>query len=114
MTSKEINDIIRGICDEPEKYGYECFGGKTIPYIGSHWRDVDFDWNKGIIGVMDDGSRGFMQNNKWDFQCVECPPHIFRIIKDLILKVCANPCKDTLKDLNEFIQSYDPNEKEGR
>lgn len=65
MTSDEINQRIHEICDDetfapPELARH----GKTIPYIGWFWRDVDFD--KRITLGYCGSFIGFMENNKWD------------------------------------------------
>ncbi len=115
MTSAELNEKLASISDEDEKYGYEAFGGKAIPYIGWYWRSVDFDavdgYLFGILPVVDgldsnDVPRvGFMENNKWDYDHVRATEAQWSEIKRLLIAVAKNPCRETLSAADYAIQA---------
>ena len=110
-TSEELNNKLSDISDEPAKYNFEAFGGKSIPYIGWYWRTVDFDRTDGYwFGEMfKDGVRfvGFMTNNKWGYHEFKISSEKWNIIKDLCVAVADNPCRKTLSELNNEIQSLE-------
>ncbi len=114
MTSKELNDKIDEICDNSELY--ECFGGKSIPYIGWFWRNVNFDTKTHTFGIMDIENEddepsssirivGFMENNKWDYDEKVCPEELWEEIKDLLEWAVENPSYESLKSVNDAVQS---------
>ena len=118
MTSEELNARLREIEDESERYGYEAFGGKAIPYIGWYWRDVNFDHDGkypfGILPIMDgldanDTPRvGFMENNKWDYEYVYAAAEQWAEIKRLLTEVAQRPCRETLAAADAAIQALLP------
>lgn len=128
FTSEEINKKIRLICDN-ENIGYDVFNdcGKTIPYIGWFWRDVDFDRTKnyyfGILpkykaeSSLDEDNPvervGFMQNNKWDYEYVIANSDEWKIIKDTIIELISDDVVDINKliKLNNLIQSLNDGRK---
>lgn len=118
MNSEELNRRISEICDESEIYGFQAFGGKTIPYIGWYWRTVDFDRTDGYaFGVMPPhaGSAfesactephvGFMENNKWDYDYVHANAEQWAEIKRLLIAAVTEPSVATLKAANDAIQA---------
>jgi hypothetical protein len=65
--STELNDFIHSISDISSMHvkGLEATG-KSLPYIGWFWREVDF--TEPTIRLGDCGDFvGFMENNKWDY-----------------------------------------------
>ena len=113
-TSEYLNEKLADISDS-EEYGFEAFGGKTIPYIGWHWRRVDFDRTDGYeFGILpittgfdanDSPKIGFMGNNKWGYGYVKANAEQWAKIKDLLIEVVENPCKATLEKANIAIQA---------
>jgi len=110
-----LNKKLAEISDNTEKYGFEAFGGKTIPYIGWHWRNIDFDkedgYAFGILPILtgfdanDSLKVGFMENNKWGYEYIYANAEQWAEIKQLLIEVAENPCKETLEKLNISIQS---------
>lgn len=112
MNSKELNEKIAKICDDTKLY--EAFGGKSIPYIGWYWRTVNFDskdYHFGILpyeGTLDDNDIvkvGFMENNKWDYHYIYCPPEKWKKIKTLLEIAVTKPTTNKLRKLDKEIQS---------
>lgn len=129
MTSEEINNKIDEIEHEnekqPNKFEYQCFGGKVFPYIGWFWRTVNFDRDSCVFGVCPSGPSyeedqlpaaceeaqvklpvvGFMENNKWEYDEIICDGDKWKEIKQLVVLAVENPNRETLKALNDKIQS---------
>ena len=113
VTSEMLNEKIREICDDGTLYN--AFGDKSIPYIGWFWRDVDFDshtYEFGILPVIRTGFDrndkvrvGFMESNKWGYEYVDCPADTWAEIKMLLEAAVTNPCRETLKAVDDKIQS---------
>lgn len=114
MNSEELNDKISKICDDNSLY--ESFGGKCIPYIGWYWRTVDFDSEIydcfGILPVIyndvDSNNKervGFMENNKWDYKYADCSHEDWVEIKNLLEIAVTNTTTETLKAVDDKIQS---------
>ena len=112
MKSEEINKIIHSW--DSKDMPYEAFGGKAIPYIGWFWRTVNFDSEAYYFGVLpeykgldrnDKVRLGFMENNKWDYDYCFCPSIDWHEIKQLIEEAVKNPTHDTLKAVDDKIQS---------
>jgi hypothetical protein len=127
MTSKELNEKIYAICDAKD-LPYEAFGGKAIPYIGWFWRNVDFDKDYCLFGMIPgrecpnnhdcdrcmedcDGPEtlnkpvvGFMENNKWDYNYIRCDGADWITIKELLVKAVRRPSYENFKAVNEKIQ----------
>jgi hypothetical protein len=111
--------------DMDEEKPYEAFGGKAFPYLGWYWRQVDFDqpdYEFGVLPVFKDeflGPKGgtivleendklrlgFMENNKWDYACHYCGPKAWQEIKRLLEIAVKDPTHDTLKAVDDKIQS---------
>ncbi len=104
--SNFLNERIHEICDNPEEYGYECFGGKTIAYLGWYWRDVDFNSKvtSANFGVSPAGI-GFMESNNWGYDYAVPTQEDWDEIRDLVVKVVKDPSKEALKELNAKIQA---------
>lgn len=113
MDSKELNRRIREI-DESDDPPYICFGGKVIPYIGAFWRDVDFDAECAVFGIipqdLDDDVPlvGFMENNKWGYESYIVKGETWQNIKRLIEKAVKEPTYENWKAVDEAIQSTLP------
>ncbi len=106
MTSDEINKKINEIADEVEKYDFNIAdSGKTIPYIGWYWRNVNWNRTTYTIGRIPGTFNGFMENNKWDYPTISLNEKEWAEIKRLIIAVCENTNKDTLTALNNYIQN---------
>lgn len=116
MDSTELNEKLSEISDESGKYGFECFGGKALPYIGWFWRTVNFDATDGYYfglcpnpkGTM---NVGFMENNKWDYSYVYANADEWKKIKDALRVVAENPNSETLKTANDLIQALKDKKK---
>jgi len=67
MNSEELNAGIRLLCDDETIYATIGNTGKTLPYIGWYWRDVDFDSDGYRFGVIPGQFKGFMESNKWGY-----------------------------------------------
>lgn len=106
MDSKALNAAIAEICDDTTRF--EVFGGKSIAYIGWFWREVDFDRATWCLGVLPDGTRGFMQNNKWGYDEVEPNADERAKIREALIAAVRNPCHDTLYAVNDAIQAVSP------
>ena len=115
-TSEKLNKKLAEIADESEKYGFEAFGGKALPYIGWYWRNVNFDredgYEFGILPVIKSDWEtntkkqiGFMENNKWDYDEVHANADQWKKIKTLLVAVANNPCEQTLSDVYIAIQA---------
>lgn len=115
-TSEQLNKRLAEIADEPEKYGFEAFGGKAIPYIGWYWRTVNFDKVDGYyFGVLpiyksdwEENNKkqiGFMENNKWDYDEIHANADQWKKIKKLLVAVANKPCEQTLSNVYVAIQA---------
>ena len=115
MTSQELNIKIREVCTRVDIY--ECFGGKSIPYIGYKWNDIDFDAPTGEFGVLPEMIRktdykllkqeiGFIGNNtnKWGYPIIKCSEEKWSFIKKLLMNAITNKTKDDFKLLYIEIQ----------
>jgi hypothetical protein len=107
VTSKELNDAIREVCDRDD---LQIEGGKCIPYIGWYWREVDFDAETARFGVIppeEEGGApfvGFMENNKWDYDYTrETTPEEWKEIKDLLEVTVKNSTKNTTQAVWDAI-----------
>jgi hypothetical protein len=103
MDSKELNERIEKICDDDNLY--KAFGGKAIPYVGWFWRDVNFDTEDCLFGVLPDGKLGFMENNKWNYDYHYCEPEDWQEIRRLLEIAVAAPSRESLKAVDDKIQS---------
>lgn len=108
MDEKEMNEKISEL-DGKDDLPYVAFGGKAIPYIGWFWRYVDFDSkhyeeNGYWFGVLPDENRGFMENNKWEYDEVLATPEEWKEIKRLIIKALKNQTRDNFINVNDAIQ----------
>ena len=105
MTSEELNRGIRAICDRED---LEIGGGKCIPYIGWHWRDVDFTEPSYRFGVIPGGFQGFMENNKWGYSYTRLiSGQEWETIKQLLITAVTNPTKETTKAVWDYIQEIE-------
>jgi hypothetical protein len=121
MNNKNLNNLIEIICDDSSEY--ESFGGKSIPYIGWGWREVNFDskdYDFGILPYQGYGATietgfinlqstpimklGFMENNKWDYDYHHCNEKDWKEIKKLLNLVVIYPFHFMLKALDDKIQ----------
>jgi hypothetical protein len=114
MDSKTLNAKIHDLCelDDPP---YDAFGGKPIPYIGWFWRTVNFDsedYEFGILPTFKESMEsnekvrlGFMEKNKWDYSYKQCSSEDWKEIKALLIKAVENPTHDSLKAVDDKIQS---------
>ncbi len=106
MKSQEMNDRIRDICDKnPDEF--EAFGGKSIPYIGWCWRNVDFDREGGCSFGVAPGPPlfvGFMESNKWNYEYVHASESEFAEIKRLLVIAIETPNRETLGAVNDAVQ----------
>ena len=115
MNSNELNEKIREICDKADELGYDAFepSGKSIPYIGWFWREVDFDSDTLGFGLIPtDNSTdiekfrvGFMENNKWGYAEISATKEETSSIKILLEAAVENPTPETLRAVNEAIQA---------
>lgn len=103
MDSKELNERIEKICDDDSLY--EAFDGKSIPYIGWFWREVDFDEKDYLFGILPDGRLSFMENNEWAYNSHRCGPEDWQEIRRLLGIAVTAPSRESLKAVDDKIQS---------
>ena len=115
MDSNELNEQIAAICDDDTDY--EAFGGKAIPYIGWWWREINFDRESCIFGVIPGDEEdlsgevsgkplvGFMSRNKWGYDYIHCNGEDWIEIKRLLGAAVVNICRETLRAVDDKIQS---------
>ena len=112
MNSNELNERIAAICDGD--IHYEAFGGKAIPYIGWFWREINFDRETGLLGVIpgkEAGGKplvGFMSRNKWSYDYIHCDGEDWAEIKRLLEAAVTDTCRETLQAVDDKIQSLLP------
>lgn len=93
LTSRQINEGLEKLSDDDRS---KVIGlddtGKSVPYIGWFWREVDFD-DEIDIGCIPDKFAGFMVNNKWDHPerslDSEQSSEVRRICEDLVQETRA-------------------------
>lgn len=118
VESKLVNNFCAEVADD-ESYP-TIFGGKSIPYIGWFWRDVDFT-NPFCMGVIPKGRDhnerplvGFMENNKWDYPYADISNEQCEEIASKLLKAAMEDNfgkrYEILKEVGGNIQEL----KEGR
>jgi hypothetical protein len=104
MTSEELNNKIKGICDDITHY--DAFGHKSIPYIGWFWRNVHFDSEGCYFGILPGGEVGFMENNKWGYEERYCTGDDWKEVKVLLIEAVTTPGRETLEAVDSRIQSF--------
>ena len=104
MKSNLLNQKIREICDEEE---FEIKGGKCIPYLGWFWRDVDFDADYCVIGIIPGEFKGFMENNKWGYEEFYLEGKEWNELKKLLEIAVKNPSRTLFNNVWDFIQKLE-------
>lgn len=104
MTSDELNAAIRDLEDQDVPF-FESFGGKCVPYIGWHWRDVDFDRDECRFGVIPaEMLVGFMENNMWGYPYIRVDGQEWQDIKTLLWYAVETEDLAAFEILNTKIQ----------
>lgn len=110
LESDEINRRAEEV-DQTE-WGFDCFGSKIIPYIGWFWRNVDWDAEECLLGVVpgEPPLVGFMQNNKWSYPSFTIEGESWatlRLLVEALLKDTP-PSAARCAELCQFMQSLCP------
>ena len=102
MTSAELNAGIVSICDRDDL----AVDGKTIPYVGWFWREVDFDAPAYEFGVIPGEWQGFMENNKWGYgYSRRTTPAEWANIKALLAAAILAPSREACRAVWDAIQA---------
>ena len=104
----DINAWLENHCDDDD---HAIEGGKSIPYIGWYWRDVDFE--SGNVPIGDCGTFiGFMENNKYDYPERLLTPAEFEVILGKISAAMINPDRkwEEMKSLWIYMQTLSFND----
>lgn len=130
MNSEELNKRIREIEDgrefEGQVKGIE-LTGKTFPYLGWGWREVDFDhpfelgfsgecqscgvkktceYHEGVLELSESPDFvGFMENNKWGYAQRTVTEEQRREIVMLVTECASRPSLEALQTLFNYVQS---------
>lgn len=91
--------------------------GKTLPYIGWYWREVNFNrrlW-LGICPIVG-GERliGFMPRNKWGYPSFELSPDEDAQVKEAVADLVADPTQSKINAFCDLLQSFWLAGREGR
>ena len=104
ILDERLNGQIRDFSDDGS---YEISGledsGKSIPYVGWYWRDVDF--NNVILGDCQSGQGfiGFMENNKWGYAEINLTRDESRAIRKMLKSIVRKGAKDIKKKLQTLF-----------
>ena len=108
--SDELNTWIGDTDDEEALIPLELEGnGKAFPYVGWYWRSVDFTRPFLLYCPTHKGSdvppwKGFMENNKWDYESFEVSQESYEAIVSSLMAAKDNPSKDTIADVFRVVQ----------
>jgi len=105
-TSEELNEQISNMeTDAHPVKGLEGTG-KSVPYIGWYWRNVDFkEYGYYPLGEIPDMFIGFMVNNKWGYKSwYPMEDQAKEIHRLLINAVLSDETKD-FQELFNYIQT---------
>jgi hypothetical protein len=109
VTSDELNANLRDIENDEAKPFFVAglyHHGKTLPYIGWYWRDVDWDQP---LRLGDCGSFiGFMENNKWGYPEWRVTPEQDARIKELARDLASAPTEQKAEAFFLYIQTCRP------
>lgn len=116
MTSEELNKRIAEICDGESGISFEAFGGKIVPYIGWYWRNVNFDAEDCIFGIIPECEDepfgephgtliGFMENNKWGYDAVFAKGEVWKEIRRLLEVAVTEMTNESFRAVNDAIQA---------
>jgi hypothetical protein len=125
MTSEQINEIIRLLDDEERPYR-SGMGDKIVPYIGWYWRDVDFDTEYCLLGILpiyrnpflpdfdfnDKVQVGFMENNKWGYESFKVEGEAWKTLRGLIELAVISKTEEDFRAVDTFMQTLLPEGKE--
>lgn len=117
MESAELNRRIEEL-EESDPKPFIAFGGKAIPYIGSFWRQFDFDTHSPTLGVIPPGPEeldpqrehpalvGFMVNNKWDYPRIGLSAEEWAELRRLLEEAVTVHSRVALKAFNDYVQAF--------
>jgi len=120
VNSGEINEKIRQIEAGATKLYEWGDTGKSFPYIGWFWREINFDgdfYPMGVLPILDHPMKlerndqprvGFMANNKWGYEEFNPTKEQRDEIRRLIVEACVKPSEESLRAVDAYIQSLLP------
>jgi hypothetical protein len=108
MRNSTLNKKIEALDDQA--YLYQVAGlaqhGKTIPYLGWYWREVDFSKP---VTLGDGGSFiGFMENNKWGYPEWQATKEQSQAIRAMLEDAVTVPTTEKLQAVFDYIQTCKP------
>lgn len=123
--SAEINEAIIKI-ENDDSIQYECWPGtgKKVPSIGWFWREVAFNEDSCVLGILpvlkrdgilgernDTPKVGFMENNKWGYESFVIKGEPWDELRRLIVEATEQRTTRSLATVVDFLQTLMPRTK---